>query len=197
MEIEFHGDSTQVGVEVWGGAASTTKYPPHVTVSQLVKFYHGDSHTITCHAKGGSQAQDALTQNNFYPAGNFAAHVAQSDADIIVANWGINDVYTSGNTASAHSNRFAQMKNACDAKGITFIAQTPNPILSTGHNQIMVGFNAAVKAIPGIAVIDIYDAITKWYPRWSLHLSDSVHPNGIMYRQIGDWLYAALKSRIV
>lgn len=195
MKIEFHGDSTQVGVEVWGGVGTTTRYPPYVTVSQLAKFYHGDGHVITCHAKGGSQAQDALTKTNFYPAGNFAAHIAQSDADIIVANWGINDVFTPGNSASAHAARYAQLKQICESAGKVFFAQTPNPITSAVHNNLISTFSAAVKGIAGINVIDIHVMISQWFPNWQAHLSDGVHPNAIMYRQIGDSIYAVLKPR--
>lgn len=195
MKIEFHGDSTQAGYESWNGIPVITKIPPHVGVAQLVKYHHGDGHVITCFAQGGSTAKNALERSNFYPSGTFAQHVAQSDADIIVANWGINDAYTSGNTASAHAGRYAQMKNACDAAGIQFIAQTPNPIISNGHNNLIAAFCAHIKALPNMAVIDIHGSITKWYPSWKVHLSDGVHPNSIMYRYIGDTLYNGLKSR--
>lgn len=178
MKIEFHGDSTQVGASIYGGVVSTAS----VRVSDFVARAY-PCLTVQNYGRGGSTLRDALT-TSLYPAGTFAQHIAQSDADVIVANWGINDAYSVNYPTSAYVADWQTATNICTGACKKLIIQTPNPI-SVAHDALLAPLVAASAGVTSAGRIDIYTAIKRWYPQWSAHLSDGIHPNTIMYLYIG------------
>lgn len=184
--IEFHGDSTQAAITVWGTTNHQNTHTPAKLVGQILGV-----ETVNL-GVGGSTLQDALT-GTIYPGGlNFAQHIAQSNAQIIVANWGINDAYQPGVTAANHAARWQQVSDICAAAGKTFVLETASPI-GTGHNAILSNLVAASKTISGAEVVDLNNAILQWYPQWQAHMdTPKIHPNGIMYAWIGTMLADAL-----
>jgi hypothetical protein len=177
--IEFHGDSTQAGITVWGTTTHENTHTPAKLVGQIL-----DVETVNL-GVGGSTLNDALT-GTIYPGGlNFAQHIAQSSAQIIVANWGINDAYQPGVTAANHAARWQQVSDICAAAGKTFVLETASPI-GVSHNSILSNLVAASKTITGAHIADINVAVSQWYPQWQAHLdTPKIHPNGIMYAWIG------------
>lgn len=186
--IEFHGDSTQKGETVWGTTINQNTHTPAKLVGQILGV-----ETVNL-GVGGSTLQDALT-GTIYPGGlNFAQHIAQSNARIIVANWGINDAYQPGVTAANHAARWQQISDICSAAGKTFVLETASPI-GVPHNAILGNLVAASKTISGATVVDVNNGILQWYPQWQAHLdTPKIHPNGIMYAWIGTMLADALAS---
>lgn len=184
--IEFHGDSTQKGETVWGTTINQNAHTPAKLAGQILGV-----ETVNL-GVGGSTLQGALT-GAIYPGGlNFAQHIAQSSAQIIVANWGINDAYLPGVTPAAHAARWQQVSDICAAAGKTFVLETASPI-GTGHNAILSNLVAASKTISGAEVVDLNNAILQWYPQWQAHMdTPKIHPNGIMYAWIGTMLADAL-----
>ena len=178
MKVEFHGDSTQVGASIYGGVVSTTS----VRVSDFVSRSH-PSLTVKNYGRGGSTLRDALN-TSIYPSGTFAQHIAQSDADVIVANWGINDAYSVNYPTAAYVADWQAAANICTAACKKLIIQTPNPI-SVAHDALLAPLVAASAGVTGAGRIDVYAAIKRWYPQWAAHLSDGIHPNSIMYLYIG------------
>ena len=178
MNVEFHGDSTQVGASIYGGVVSTTS----VRVSDFVARSH-PSLTVKNYGRGGSTLRDALN-TSIYPSGTFAQHIAQSDADVIVANWGINDAYSVNYPTAAYVADWQAVAGICAVACKKLIIQTPNPI-SVAHDALLSPLAAASAGVVCAGRIDIYTAIKRWYPQWEAHLSDGLHPNSIMYLYMG------------
>lgn len=178
MKVEFHGDSTQFGVSTYSGVS----IPAPVRVSDYVALAHPTIQVVNC-AKSGSTLVGAL-RTNLYAAGTFAQHLAQSDADVIVANWGLNDAYVSGYAPATHRWDWQEASDACTAHGKRLVIQTPNP-MTLPHNVFLEPLAAASAGVTSAGRIDIYTAIKRWYPQWEAHLSDGLHPNSIMYLYMG------------
>lgn len=192
--IEFHGDSTQRGITVWGTTPHQNTHTPAKLVGQILGV-----ETVN-YGVGGSTLQDALT-GTIYPGGlNFAQHIAQSDAQIIVANWGINDAYLPNVTPANHKARWQQVSDICAAADKTLVLETATPI-GTGHNTILSSLVSASKTVTGAHIADINSAISLWYPQWVGHLDTPlIHPNGVMYAWVGctlaDMLQGVVSSHV-
>lgn len=193
MKIDLYGDSTQVGVSVWGGTAYLNPLTPAIMLQMLLdRDYGAGTHQVTNLGIGGSTLASALT-TALYPSGNILQSITARQADIVVANFGINDAYISGITGAAHKGRYETLRNHVLGTGAEFVFETTNPTTSN-HDATMVTISDAVKTISGIKVCDVRAAVTTWYPQWSLHMSDPNHPNGIMYMWIGSSpLYNSIK----
>lgn len=189
MRIELHGDSTQVGQSVWSGVTYQEKFTP----AKVLESFLGDSATVKNLAIGGSQLAQVVNGSSMYPTGSFGDHIAQSDADIIVCNWGINDAFLPGNTNYAHRQRWKVIERMVREAGKTLVIETPNPI-STAHAGILASIVAASRSITGAQYVDIHAQVTWKYPQWAGHLSDGIHPNAIMYQFIGTQLFGGLKG---
>lgn len=186
MKIEFHGDSTQLGMTVWGATNHQNTHTPAKLVGQILGV-----ETVNL-GVGGSTLQQALTTGLYAGGRTFAQHIAQSNAQIIVANWGINDAYIPGVTPANQEARWQEVSDICAAAGKVFVLETPNPI-GTAHNAILSGLVASSKTITGARFVDVHGAITQWYPQWDAHLdTPKIHPNGIMYAWIGTMVADAL-----
>jgi hypothetical protein len=180
MIIEFHGDSTQVGVSVYGGAAS----PAPVAPWQFVAGQTGMD--CRCFARGGETLADAL---KWLPG-----HLAKSQAGMIVANWGINDSFTPGLTNAAQAANWHKLAELCAGKKL--VIETPNPVADPVRSEMIAGLVQSSRGIPSAAYVEQFDAITRWYPNWKSHLSDGVHPNSIMYLFKGSVLLQGMKPII-
>jgi lysophospholipase L1-like esterase len=180
MIIEFHGDSTQVGVSVYGGAAS----PAPVAPWQFVAAQTGMD--CRCFARGGETLADALAW--------LPGHLAKSQAGMIVANWGINDSFTPGLTNAAQAANWHKLAELCAGKKL--VIETPNPVSDPVRSEMISGLVQSSRGIQGAAYVEQFDAITRWYPNWKNHMSDGVHPNSIMYLFKGMVLTQGIKPFI-
>ena len=190
MKIEFHGDSTQRGSIYWAPDTTYAKYAP----CPMTSILHGVE-TVNL-GVGGSTLKDALT-GTIYPGGlNFADHIALSDADVIVTNWGINDAFLSDITSASHIARYQQIASICAAANKKLVIVTPNPV-NNHRNWVVTNLANACKTVPCDKVVDINGAVQTWYPQWSAHMdSSTVHPNAIMYTWIGTIVAEALAEFI-
>ena len=112
MIVHCYGDSTQAGVSVWGGKPYQEKLPPAAIANALLP-----DTTVVNKGVGGTQLAQYATEA-------FAAEIRDSDADVIVANWGINDCFIPGLTAYQHRERWKFLAAAAKSAGKTFIIQT-------------------------------------------------------------------------
>lgn len=190
MKIALYGDSTQAGVTAWG----PVEIPPSKFLDALLKQEFGAAHTIANRGIGGASIYTAMNSPNggIYPEGNILQSIDAHDDDIIIANFGINDVFLPGNTAALHANLYSVLKGAVEARGKRFIYEAPNPIVGD-HASLLESYDAAVKVIPGTDVLDVMGATKMWYPNWAAHLSDGMHPNGILYYWVGHLLFGKLR----
>ncbi|MCS3741998.1 SGNH/GDSL hydrolase family protein [Rhizobium sp. BK661] len=195
MKIGFYGDSTQVGISVWGATAYVADHPPSAVLQSFLDQQCGTGvHTVRNYGISGKSLIDAMSLP-IYPEGTILQHIAAHDDDIVVSNFAINDLIPAGNTEAAHKARYASLKACVEGAGKPFFYESPNPINHmNGPKEI--SFDAAVKSIPGIKVLDILGQTLAYYPQWTAHLTDGIHPNAIMYLWIGDVLHKLLKGSL-
>lgn len=196
MRIGVYGDSTQVGVSVYGGTVYPASFPPSRIAQVLLdEKYGAGSHIVTNYGSGGATILSATT-GSIYPEGNMADSVAAHGDDIIVANFGLNDAYDPNINANIYKWRYQSLRATVENSGKIFVYETPNPnAASLAHNSAMASYmNAFRNDSPGLKVIDTYSAIAQWYPSFSSHLSDGIHPNQIMYWFIGEFLFKNLDA---
>lgn len=182
MRIDFLGDSTQVGVSVWAGVTTQAQWTPAKVVGA---FLGAEVRNL---GVGGQTMINAMVQP-IVGGMTAPAWVAASDADLIVANWGINDAYIPGNTPAAHRARWEQLAAAAGGR---LVMQTPNPI-NMPHGSILAGLVAEARKA-NCRRIDLHQHITTFYPNWQAHMSDGVHPNEIMYLHMGRTLADGLAA---
>lgn len=198
IKIEFHGDSTQLGASVWGGTVYFASVPPAKYAQMALRdIYEDVDVSVENFGVGGSTAIDALN-TALYSSGTFSEHIQQSDAHIVVANWGINDNFIAGHTANAHAANFQALRQIAESAGKIFIAETTNPVSYQWpeRDASLASFNAAVKSLPGINIADQHCQITQYYPLWAHHMSDGVHPNNIIYTFKGHVLFNVLRGHV-
>lgn len=183
MIVEFHGDSTQAGLSVYAKPVKVD-FPP----SELAGLMLGCE--VRNLAVPGSTLQDAL-EKPIIGGKTLTAHVACSDADLIVCNWGINDAYIPGNTPSAHRARWEALDAAC---GDRLVMQTPNPI-TVAHAGILNGLITEQRKA-NIRRVDVHSNVSTYYPNWAAHLSDGIHPNEVLYLYIGKLLWSGLRGML-
>jgi GDSL-like Lipase/Acylhydrolase family len=202
--IEFHGDSTQAGAALTtGNQYITTVVPPALQVGMMcAQFKTAGANTIRNLGVGGSTAREALTTKKLYANGtkNFAEHIATSNANIIICNWGINDNFVPGHSAEQFVADYLELKGIVTAAGKTFIAETSNPLSypqNNARNQLIKHYAATLVSAGtqhGFEVINIHSAIADWFPNYAAHLEDCVHPNAVLYIYIGLFLYRYLNE---
>ncbi len=191
MNIGIYGDSTQVGVSVYGVVSSVTQWTPAKLLQMMLDNKYGVGvHTVTNYAIGGTTFLGALSTNMF-PQGNVYQHIASKSDDIIVANWGINDAFVAGYTGWDYASWVQLLKNNVEGAGKKFVYESPNPI-NNAHSAILDDYVLRAKGLSGLLIMDTYNQIKTYYPQWTGHLSDGIHPNYIMYFYVGDLLFKSI-----
>jgi hypothetical protein len=181
--IEFHGDSTQKGIAVYTSPV-LLDCPPSKVVELMLNC------EVRNFAVPGSTLKDAL-ESPIICGKTITEHMAQSNANLFVCNWGINDAYIPGITPEIHKTRWGVLWGASDGR---VVMETPNPI-TVSHAQILNQLITAQRTT-SIPRVDIHSGISEYYPQWASHLSDGIHPNEIMYLYIGKLLSNGLYGMI-
>jgi hypothetical protein len=210
--IEFHGDSTQAGATLGsGGKYVTTMVPPALQVGMMANHFKTYGNNIIRNlGYGGSTAREAISgvqlvngveiTKRLYANGtkNFAQHIASSDANIIICNWGINDNFVLGADTDKFIRDYLELREIVVTAGKVFIAETSNPLTfpqNAERNNLIAHYAASLVSagkLHNFEVIDIHTAITAWFPNYAGHLQDSVHPDLLMYLYNGVFLYRYL-----
>lgn len=177
--IEFHGDSTQYGTIVNSGSTVRSRFVPSDIVDRLLGV------STSNFSVPGSTLNDALT-GAIYPSGrNFSAQIALSSADVIVANWGINDAFLVGITPAIQKTRWETARDICHGYGKAFVIQTANPI-NLSHNTILGTLVDASKTVENVGISDIYSQVQGYFEDWRTSMDTAdVHPNERLYMWIG------------
>lgn len=172
VSVVLLGDSTQVGAYLTPANGYQTADPSPATELQanMDSEFGPGAVVVTTYAVSGS----AATQ---------APHVV---GDVIVENFGINDMRTYGET-------MADYVAAVKATGATLIV-TQSPIVG-GYQWDEAGHVAAVAAI-GLPVADVH-AYVSALNDWQALLSDGIHPLPSLYKLIDDNVVAPAVSKQV
>lgn len=192
--IEFHGDSVMAGAIVWGG--KTVQYlPSSVVAGHLLRDEFGAHIQVRNLAVGGSKLIDQFSKR-MYPSGTFFDHIAQTDADIIVVNWGINDSFDEA--ICYHPAWFRATWEVVAAKvaerGKTLVIQTPTP-MNNDHQKLLGPLVQAMRGIPGVHYIDLQQHLmTHQAGYWAQQMSDGIHPKEDLLMHIGFLQAQGLRS---
>ena len=193
MKIGLYGDSTQVGLSIYAGVGYQADWPPSKLLQVMLDYKYGHGvHTVSNYGVRGSTLWQAMS-TGLYSGQNILNHVTAQGDDIVFMNFGINDCYVAGYTPAAHKANYGAVKASVESMGKIFVYESPNPIDNT-HDPLLQALDAAVKTIPGIRNMDTYTQVKTYYPQWTGHLSDTIHPNYIMYFYEGDLLFKAVDS---
>lgn len=193
MKIGLYGDSTQKGLSVEGSTSVQNDYPPSKVLQMMLDQKYGAGvHSVSNYGIGGSTIIQAL-DTPLFDGKNVVQHMDCHADDIVIANWGINDAYVVGNTATAHASYYTAMKTFVEARAKKFIYESPNPLNNT-HDPILVSLDTGVKSITGLTIIDVSWQTRMYYPQWAAHLDDTIHPNQILYLWIGLLLFKGVDT---
>jgi GDSL-like Lipase/Acylhydrolase family len=193
--IELHGDSTQVGY-------AATYNPAVLLQMQIDKVCGAGLHTVVNKGWGGTTAHQALTAlpvSGMYDGKTFAQYISTSPANIIIANWGINDNFVPNNTKWLFAYDHTQMAAIAKSYGKVYIAETSNPLFYQTQRDALIWEWAMtlidVGAQSGYPVIDQWNGVNGGFPFWNWHLLDGIHPAQTLYFQKSMTTFKFLKDK--
>lgn len=127
----------------------------------------------------------------------WAQRMKECDANVVVINTGLNDVFAPGYSIFDTLDAYKQLAAIAHAAGKKFVISTTNPM-----NHAQVDRNAEIDTLArevkklaaerGIPVIDQYNAILTACPSWKKMMCDGVHPTDSLYRFMGNVAFMAL-----
>lgn len=184
--IEYHGDSTVYGTSMVGGVyVNQVAFPVPVVLQGMIDARCGvGMHTVVNKGIGGSSGRSALT-TGIYAGQTFGQYMQTSPADIVIANWQINDVFIPNNSQWLAAYDHTQASRIVKSLGKIYIAETAQPLnYSAGHNSLVQAYASALVIVGGIenySVIDQWNGINIGFPYWNYHLPDGIHPAQSIY----------------
>ena len=200
MKVELYGDSTQYGSMYFGGKIIRSPIVPSESLQNFANKYNAQPPiTVENKAVPGTWAKQCLYGESPYLA-NWAQTMAASDADVVICNFGINDVYIHSTNYALMTANIKKLNDIAVAAGKMFIWETPNPIKSAHKIYLDAWIPTAVAELKnqGVSVIDMYSAIKIWHGRgngdFAGSMSDDLHPDQNLYAAIGWNLFYYLKQ---
>jgi lysophospholipase L1-like esterase len=202
--IEAYGDSTMWGCTLTQGApagskcvtigyAQTAKPVPE-QVQTFLQAKYGPTVTVVNHGVPGDLTPFLLSGDGFNLP--WAQQMAQSKADIVYLNYGINDANaTSGESASDFQANLNQIISIAKAAGKTVVLETANPVNDpTGAHDALPQFVAAELITAqqwDVTVIDQFNYLSGM-ANWDSLLSDPLHPTQDGYNLKAKFEFQAL-----
>jgi hypothetical protein len=127
----------------------------------------------------------AVVVTNYGVPGTIASQAPRVSADVVVANFGIND--------GLHGESLADFSTAMRSIGATLI-ETQSPVSAYFGNK-QADYVATARGL-GLPVADTYSYVSK-LPTWRAMEPDQIHPVDALYRQIVvDVLAPAVGSQV-
>lgn len=201
MNIDLYGDSTQRSVVVWGGVSYQNSITPAVMLQMLLDRKFGAGvHRVRNFGIGGSTLAGVRANPSYDGGKTLFQHIASEGADVVVANWGINEAFEPGYNTNHHLWNYQATKSYVEGLGKMFFFETPNPIMDNGTGSHMAGLRAltdSVLTISGLKVVPVLSLVENEYPSWSAHLDEpKIHPNSIMATYIGEVLFNSIEPNL-
>lgn len=170
VTVDLLGDSTQYGVDSGANNARAIHNPGVELQAQMDTRFGKGAVIVTDRGVPGSTADQA----------------PHSTADVIVANYGINDERVVDiNTFLVHM----------QVIGATLI-ESPNPVWQFGPTLDMQGQYVSSEKTLGAPVADVFAYVSS-LPDWQSHLHDGVHPDDALYVLIVDNVLAPAVAKQV
>jgi acyl-CoA thioesterase-1 len=175
--IDAEGDSTMFGLETVDGKFVQAAQPVPVLAQTSLQQLFGPGITVNNYGSPGANLGMALrgTENYSVP---LLARLANSRAQIVIENFGINDAWV---PAEDYRRNLVQFVDIVRASGKLPVLEEPNPVC-VGHETLdervaILNEVAREKAVP---LVKQYEAI-KALPGWQAMLPDCVHPGDALY----------------
>jgi hypothetical protein len=157
-------------------------------------------HRVRNFGIGGSTLAGVRANPSYDGGKTLFQHIADECADVVVANWGINESFDPVYNTNHHLWNYQATKSYVEGLGKLFFFETPNPIMDNGTGAHMPGLRSltdSVLTISGLKVAPVLWSIESGYPSWSAHLDEpKIHPNSIMATYIGQVLYNAIEPHL-
>lgn len=193
--LELHGDSTQRG-----GLQPSVNYTlrPVEILDELLRKYGPGIWVVSDRALGAQSAKAAMTEpQGPYGDRTFPQWMQESDANIVVANWGINDAADATIDQWQFAAYHRSARDWCLATGKTYIAETANPVhVSAELAARVTEFNIRLRdqaAYWGFPVVDT-EAHILAIPHWEDLIPDGIHPCAMLYFEKTLHLFERLKA---
>lgn len=193
-KILFAGDSTMVGSVFKNGVYSTSQNNIPAQVQNIL----GASVSCTNAGVGGSTAPEWLFGWG-QVAKTWEVRMAESDADIVCINVGINDVFVPWMNHEAYRWCHGEFARIAQLYGRQMVFITPNPIDSP-HLDPLWQYQHTVKGLAaelGIRHINVWDSLVYAFPHWKTMLPDAIHPGDDLYGFMGHVVALGLKPLVV
>ncbi|HDV8348844.1 TPA: SGNH/GDSL hydrolase family protein [Burkholderia vietnamiensis] len=187
--IEAYGDSTTLGWESLNGVGFvTTANEPAILQSKLQAQF-GSTIAVDNLGIGGMEASQILNGTGKAQR-PWAEQMANSKAQIIMLNFGLNDALFSDIPAQGVQSEsvedfgsiMTQLVRTARAAGKTVVIDTPNPTCDTWANALppYVQKLRDVATAEHVPLVDHYAAITQM-SNWQSYLTDCLHPGDALY----------------
>lgn len=180
--IAFYGDSTVYGTQMQpGGTYIRSRNNEPDTVQWDLQKVFGVRVFVQNHGVPGSICSDFLWGQNSVSQ-DWRKEMANSTADVIVYNTGINDAGRMDNTGFIWCEQ--QIVGIAQQAGKKVIIETPNPVAFVWNSNIwgVVHNEQYVASTTGATLADFWSAIMNSSFNWKPMLADGIHPNDQMYQ---------------
>ncbi|MFM0505232.1 SGNH/GDSL hydrolase family protein [Paraburkholderia caffeinilytica] len=186
--VDAYGDSTTLGITCSNGRCGPQ---PQNAVSYLqdeLQARYGQRVRVTNYGVGGTTATQLRDGTGNRRAGPTAGlpwqeRLAASSAQIVLINYGINEVMQNQTPEQFYAAETALVKTA-RALGKEPVLQTSNPMPDNRLNArlaAMVAMTRRVAAEQQVPLVDQFAAISN-LPDWKTQMSDGAHPKPDLYR---------------
>ena len=180
--IKAYGDSTIEGMTSIDGTYQHTPYNAPADLQTMLQDRFGKSITISNMGIGGTTAQELLNGTDGSNL-TWSQKMSASKAQIVLIEYGINDMLIPGTTVDAFTSTLQQIVSIAQAAGKTVILETPNPI-NTAHNAGLWSFANVIKTVAAQYHVTCIDEFTYLIGQsgWAALLSDGIHPTISTYQ---------------
>ncbi|WP_284504743.1 SGNH/GDSL hydrolase family protein [Caballeronia sp. INDeC2] len=185
--IEAYGDSTMEGYTYLNGpgtlATISVDNQPAVLQSSLQAKY-GDSVTVSNQGVSGTRAPQLVEGSDTVHL-PWTQVVANSNAQIMIVNYGINDGMLRPESLDAYKAALREIADTAIRGGKIIVFEQPNPTCVNGEQ--FTGLDAYAEAMEDVAaekntpLVKNYEYLLS-LPNWQDMLSDCIHPRGEMYK---------------
>lgn len=188
--IEAYGDSTTEGYTVENGVSGINPKNKIAVLQDLLQQRFGNSVTVSNQGVGGTEASQLLNgTDGRHPA--WEKQMAQSKANIITIEFGLNDTFFFGNpregVESESPDRFEQiiteLVTRARAAGKLVVLIEPGPSCNPNRQAALPYYVMRVDNVAktlGVPLVPHYWPIIA-KPNWQALLSDCTHPTTELY----------------
>lgn len=182
VKIAMFGDSTTYGSTFETGSYTQSPHNEPAALQANLQQKYGTAVTVENHGVPGSTCPELL-YGQAPVTQPWTVAMANSDAQIVTVNEGINDAFLPGETDQDFIYCYSQLAAIAKQYGKTFVLMTPNPINDTHNANLwsLVHDEQYVAQTQGVAIVDQWDAIQTGFPGWAADLPDNIHPNDALY----------------